>query len=288
MTKTHKFLELESLYQHCKGFKFIKEHPWPESSASEQAGMVGRERKETRTKARTPIIPDEVLIPLSQFTKGYLDIADKLLGLRDKLDAFVPTAKEASGQATQKRKYLQSITTEFDTLDDFNEALLLLRDSCIFWLLLTTGMRIHEILGIKRGKYRPETRDELTYYYIETVSQKTHTGLAEWIAPEIATQAMDILARYSKPFQTKLDSDLAQAKARQDHAEVHRLQDISNHICLAKNSQDGNSIILLSGETITSNRLPNLCKKIGSDWNLSAHQFRRTFANYVQNLSSKK
>lgn len=218
MTKTHKFLELESLYQHCKGFKFIKEHPWPESSASEQAGMVGRERKETRTKARTPIIPDEVLIPLSQFTKGYLDIADKLLGLRDKLDAFVPTAKEASGQATQKRKYLQSITTEFDTLDDFNEALLLLRDSCIFWLLLTTGMRIHEILGIKRGKYRPETRDELTYYYIETVSQKTHTGLAEWIAPEIATQAMDILARYSKPFQTKLDSDLAQAKARQDHA----------------------------------------------------------------------
>ena len=50
---------------------------------------------------------------------------------------------------------------------------------------------------------------------------------------------------------------------------------------MAKNSQDGNSIILLSGETITSNRLPNLCKKIGSDWNLSAHQFRRTFANYA-------
>ena len=280
-TKKNKFLELESLYQHCKGFKFIKEHPWPESSASEQAGMVGRELKETRTKAKTPIIPDEVLIPLSQFTKGYLDIADKLLALRDKLDAFVPTAKEASGQATQKRKYLQSITTEFDTLDDFNEALLLLRDSCIFWLLLTTGMRIHEILGIKCGKYRSETRDELTYYYIETVSQKTHTGLAEWIAPEIATQAMDILERYSKPLQTKLDSDLAQAKARQDHAEIHRLEEISDHICLAKNLREGNSIILLSGETITSKRLPNLCKQIGSDWNLSAHQFRRTFANYA-------
>ncbi len=65
MTKTHKFLELESLYQHCKGFKFIKEHPWPESSASEQAGMVGRELKETRTKAKTRIIPDEVLISLN-------------------------------------------------------------------------------------------------------------------------------------------------------------------------------------------------------------------------------
>ena len=245
MTKTHKFLALEDLYHHCKAFDFVKEHPWSESSASEQAGRVGEARKEAQTKPKTPIIPDEVLMPLCQFTKSYLDRADEIL------------------ESTGKREQV------------------LLRDSCIFWLLLTTGMRIHEVLGIKRGAHRSETRDETTYYYIETISEKTHTGLAEWIAPEIATQAIDILGRLSVRLQKQLERDLSQAKAKDDHSEVHRLEQISEHICLSASLKHGNAISLLSGITITECRLPNLCKQIGADWNLSAHQFRRTFANYA-------
>jgi len=243
IVKVHKFLTLEDLYRHCKAFDFVKEHPWSDSSANEQAGLVGKASKET--KAKTPIIPSEVLIPLCQFTKSYLDRADEILAS--------PGQKES----------------------------LLLRDSCIFWLLLTTGMRIHEVLGIKRDAYRSETKDDTTFYYIETVSEKTHTGLAEWIAPEIATQAIDILGRLSAPLQNQLERELLTAKANHDHAEVHRLEEISNHICLSKNLKKGNAINLLSGTTITEHRLPNLSKQIGSDWNLSAHQFRRTFANYV-------
>ncbi|MBY7765202.1 tyrosine-type recombinase/integrase [Vibrio fluvialis] len=243
-TKANKFLTLEDLYRYCEAFDFVKEHPWSDSSAYEQAGMVGEISKEARNKPKTPIIPDEVLIPLSQFTKSYLDRADEILAL-----------------AKQKE-------------------LLLLRDSCIFWLLLTTGMRIHEVLGIKHGAYRTDTKDGITYYYLETVSEKTHTGLAEWIAPEIATKAIDILGRLSAPFQEQLERDLVKAQASSDHAEVHRLEVISGHICLSK-SQQTNKISLLSGITITRDRLPNLCKQIGSDWSLSAHQFRRTFANYA-------
>ncbi|PSW59742.1 integrase [Photobacterium kishitanii] len=279
-TKTVKFLALENLYRYCKAFDFVKENPWSESSASEQAGMVGEAHKETIGKPKTPIIPDGVLIPLCQFTKSYLDKADEILTLREKLETFVPTVKYASNQATQKRKYLQTISTEYQKLDDLNDDLFVLRDSCIFWLLLTTGMRIHEVLGIKRGAYRSETRDDITYYYIETVSEKTHTGLAEWIAPEIATQAIDILGRLSVPLQAQLERDLVKAKSKNSHAEVHRLEQISDHICLAK-SQKTNSISILSGIAITERRLPNLCKQIGSDWNLSSHQFRRTFANYA-------
>ncbi len=167
-TKAGKFIALENLYHHCKTFDFVKEHPWSESSASEQAGNVGEAYKETIGKPKTPIIPDGVLIPLCQLTKSYLDRADEILASKGKKES------------------------------------LLLRDSCIFWLLLTTGMRIHEVLGIKRGAYRSETRDDITYYYIETVSEKTHTGLAEWIAPEIATQAIDILGRLSAPLQAQL------------------------------------------------------------------------------------
>lgn len=284
LTSSHKrarFLALEDLYRHCVAFDFIKEHPWPESSACEQAGEVGEARKEARNKPKTPIIPDEVLIPLCQFTKSYLDRADEIMALVERLEAFVPTAKSAKQQAVQKRKYLQTISTEYQKLDDLNHDLLLLRDSCIFWLLLTTGMRIHEVLGIKRGAYRSDTKDDTTYYYIETVSEKTHTGLAEWIAPEIATTAIDILGRLSAPLQEQLERDLQKAQANNDHTEVHRLEEISDHICLSKITAKGNQITLLSGTTITGYRLPNLCKQIESDWNLSAHQFRRTFANYA-------
>lgn len=244
-TKAQKFLALENLYCHCKTFDFVKENPWSESSASEQSGNIGEAYKETIGKPKTPIIPDGVLIPLCQFTKSYLDRADEILASKG--------SKES----------------------------LLLRDSCIFWLLLTTGMRIHEVLGIKRGAYRSETRDGITYYYIETVSEKTHTGLAEWIAPEIATQAIDILGSLSAPLQAQLERDLVKAKASNDRSEVHRLEQISDHICLSKSLKKNNALTILSGKTITELRLPNLCKQVASDWNLSSHQFRRTFANYA-------
>lgn len=243
ITKAHRFLALENLYRHCKAFDFVKEHPWSESSASEQAGRVGEAYKET-INPKTPILPDGVLIPLCQFTKSYLDRADEILASKKKKES------------------------------------LLLRDSCIFWLLLTTGMRIHEVLGIKRGAYRSETRDDTTYYYIETVSEKTHTGLAEWIAPKIAIQAIDILGRLSAPHQEQLEYDLLKAKSNNNYKEAHRLEGISDYLCLAKSTQT-HAITILSSLAITNKRLPNLCKQIGSDWNLSAHQFRRTFANYV-------
>ncbi len=282
-TKRARFRALENLYCYCKDFDFVKEHPWVDSCSGEQAANIGEELQEARKRSKTPIIPDEVLKPLCQFTKSYIDRVDELLALRDKLDAFVPTStsNNVGWQIHQKRKYLQSISPKHERLFDFNKDLCLLRDSCIFWLLLTTGMRVHELLGIKRGAYRSETRDGVTYYYIESVSTKTHTGIAEWIVPEIAIQAIDILERYSLPFQEQLESDLIKAKANNDHMEVHRLKEISNHICLSVDSNKGNAVIILSGHAISGTRLPILCEQVNSNWNLSAHQFRRTFANYA-------
>jgi integrase len=279
-TKTSKFLALENIYYYCYQFEFVKEHPWSESSACEQAGLVGTARQEAQNKAKTQIIPDDTLKSLCSFTKGFFDRADELLNLNDKLNAFEATGKNASDQATQKRTYLQSLGTEFDKLAELNEALLLLRDSCLFWILLTTGMRIHEVLGIKRGAYRKETKDDEIYYYIETVSKKTYTGLAEWIAPKIAIDAIKILERYSSDLQARVETDLAAARARNDHAEVDRLENITSKVCLTHNKK-GSSVTVLSGNAVTDIRLPKLCTKIGSNWKLSSHQFRRTFANYV-------
>lgn len=279
-TKVKKFVALENIYQYCHPFEFVEEHPWPESSASEQAGYVGAAHAESINKSNTPITPDDTLKALCSFTKDFLDRADKLLDLNDKLNAFEATAKDARNQAAQKRTYLQSLGTEFDKLGELSEALILLRDSCLFWILLTTGMRIHEVLGIKRGAYRTETKDDETYHYIETVSEKTHTGLAEWIAPKIAIDAIKILERYSSGLQARVETDLAAASARNDHKEVNRLESITNKVCLSHDMK-GSSVNVLSGHSVTAKRLPNLCAKIDSKWKLSSHQFRRTFANYV-------
>ncbi|MCR9965455.1 site-specific integrase [Vibrio antiquarius] len=288
-TKIPRYFSLEYIYRHGRMFDWVKKHPWVSSSAYEQGGAVGKGSPLKTGEGKTPIIPDEVLKPLAIFTKGYLDRATELLNLRDKLDAFEPTAQSASTQTRQKRQYLQSISDEFVKLDDLNDALLLLRDSCIFWLLFTTGIRIHEVLNIKRslrGKggrnYRTETKDEETFYYIQSSSDKTHTGKAEWIAPKIAIDAIKILECYSEPYQAKLEADLKEAKGQGAHKEVARLSEINNHLILAKNQgKKGSLIVIPSGKTITDKRLKNLCAMAGVDWNLAAHQLRRTFANYV-------
>jgi integrase len=278
--KARKFLVLEAIYDYCRAFEFVKEHPWPESSAHEQAGCLGNANLELHSKPQTPLIPDSILKPLCSFTKGFLDRAGELLDLNDKVNAFAASVQTASNQSRQRRKYLQSLGTEFDKLGELSEALILLRDSCLFWILLTTGMRIHEVLGIKRGAYRIETKDEETYYYIETVSEKTYEGLSEWIAPKIAVDAIQILERYSSDLQGRVETDLVAARARYDHVEINRLENITNKVCLCR-SKLTSSITVLSGGAVTAYRLPNLCAKIGSDWGLAAHQFRRTFANYV-------
>jgi integrase len=279
-TKGAKFFALEQLYLYCNAFDFVKEQPWFDSSASEQAGNVGKTLSESRNKAKTLIIPDAVLYPLCDYTMSFIDRAKELLDLKEKLEQFVPTVKGATSREQQKRLYLQSLNSGFDTIGELNKVLFLLRDSCIFWLLLTTGMRIHEILGIKRGAYRTESKDGETYYYIETVSKKTYTGLAEWIAPKIAVDAIKILERSSSPLQALLEVELAQAKTNSDHAEVNRLTDISGKVCISK-SKTNSTVSILSGKAITSKRLPNLCTQINVDWELASHQFRRTFANYA-------
>lgn len=279
-TKANKFLPLESVYKYCKAFDFVNEYPWFESSASEQAGYVGKTLKNYQNKPQTSLIPDNVLLPLCGFTKDFFDRADELLDLRDKVEDFTPTEKSTALKRKEKLKYLKTISTEFDSFQPLNKSLILLRDSCLFWILLTTGMRIHEVLGIKRGKYRTETKDGEVYYYIETVSDKTYTGLAEWIAPKIAVDAIKILERYSAPLQTKLEVELALANNNNDHEVVNRCTAVLNKVCLNKSTLT-NNVSVLSGDAITNYRLPNLCKQANADWKLSSHQFRRTFANYA-------
>lgn len=278
-TKSARFLVMEELFTYCHHFDFVKEHPWAESSSAEQAGNVGISIKESRNTPKTLIIPDEVLHSLCAFTKSFMDRADELLTYKEKLGEFKPTGNNKYSISAQRKKHLKSLGWD-QNLEKFNDELLLLRDSSLFWILLTTGMRIHEVLGIKRGGYRTETKEGQTFYYVKSVSEKTYEGSAEWIAPKITIEAINILSRYAESFQHKLESDLLAARSIDNVKEIERLTYISGSLGLSVSSQT-KKISILSGQSFTSCRLVNLCKHIKSGWNLTSHQFRRTFANYV-------
>ncbi|GHG06998.1 tyrosine-type recombinase/integrase [Thalassotalea marina] len=272
--KVKKLRALEKLYKYCNHFDFVKEHPWVESSAAEQAKFVGKTLKDSIETPKTQIIPEDTLHSLCKYTKSYIDRANDLLSYKEMLEGL------AYKDSYKANKVL--ITNGWDQgLRELNNELLLLRDSCIFWILLTTGMRIHEVLGIKRNGYRTETKNGEEFYYIKSVSEKTYEGETEWIAPKITTEVIDILSRYVEPLQSKLECDLLIAKSIGDNQEIHRLEYTSGSIALTVMKDQNNKISILSGDAITNFRLPNLCKQIKSQWNLSSHQFRRTFANYV-------
>jgi len=56
-TKDKRFEALEKLYRHCNHFDFVKEHPWIESSAKEQAGLVGQVLADYQNKPHNRAYP---------------------------------------------------------------------------------------------------------------------------------------------------------------------------------------------------------------------------------------
>lgn len=281
--KTLRFLAPEILYRYCNYFDFVKEHPWIGSSALEQAGNVGQAYIDNQNIPKTEIIHDEVLKLVCEFTKGYLDRAGELLSYKEKLYAFIPTTKNSQGKRIQKEKYLQSLGYK-GSLGEFNNELLILRDSCFYWILLTTGMRIHEVLGIKRGVgvgYKSETIDDIKFYYVKSISEKTGEGKADWVAPKIAIDGIKILERYSSALQKELKMRLRKAEKDNDVEEKERLTEIDGAIGLSVSSSQSKQINILSGNAINQKRLSKLFRLAGADWNPTPHQFRRTFANHA-------
>ena len=62
-------------------------HPWQESSAYQLAGLTGQGRLR-REEAKTEIIPDDILGPLFQSTVDWLDRADDIISVRERVEAW--------------------------------------------------------------------------------------------------------------------------------------------------------------------------------------------------------
>lgn len=154
--------------------------------------------------------------------------------------------------------------------------LLRLRDSCALIILLTTGIRANELLSIEVDSiYKTMNSHGEMMHWIKGVSAKTHTGKTEWLCPEICHQAIKALEKTSEKERSKVVERLQEAVKRKDNKEIKRLDSIKNSIFVEKRTK----YKITTG--VLCYRLKKYVKSIGSNWNFTPHQARRTFAVYV-------
>ncbi|MGK0501846.1 MAG: hypothetical protein ACJARF_000605 [Alteromonadaceae bacterium] len=272
-TMCQRFLAVEACYQQLRDTQYGFAHPWPESSASALSGF------KSHVKAKTEIIPDDVLAPLFQNSESMLNRAPELLRLQGLLAEFVPTSKHQSYHRTERTQYLKRYGWASGA-KGFNQTIMALRDSCLFIILMTTGIRVHELCNLTRGNWYSEVRDGERFYFLGSKSEKTDAGDTHWLCPEIAIEAFKTLSDLMLPMQQLLEQQLETARQANDAQEVARLMRYSGSVVLGKATSQNNNVDVLSGDAINLG-LQKLADSLGLDIKLASHRFRRTFASYV-------
>lgn len=273
IAKVNRLWAVERCWRFLRDTPIAFDYPWPDSSAVALAGH------KQSTKAKTDIIPNDILRHLFQQAESLLNRTDDLLEHRDALVDFKPCSEKRTTQASEMSRYLKSRGWD-SGLGALNTTLSDLRDGCFVIILATTGVRAHELGNIRRDQWYSQIRDGERFYFLGSRSDKTHEGKTSWLCPEIAIQALKALERPSGPLQRELEQALKAARAAGEYEEITRLRSISGTVGLTYGSSQGGRIHLLSGQGLNK-RLKSFTKSLGLNWNLTSHQFRRTFANYV-------
>lgn len=273
VAKFNKLSAVERCWQHLRDTASGFDHPWPDSTATALAGM------KPNSKAKTEIIPDDVLKALFQHAESLLRQADDLLAHRDAVKSYQPRSKHLANHSKEKRRFLKARGWDMGSAA-LNKTLRDLRDGCFVIILATTGIRAHELGLIHRDEWFSELRDGERFYFLVSRSDKTHAGKTSWLCPKIVIDAVKVLERFSAPLQRDLESALEAAKEAEDLKEITHLRSISGAVGLTKDPKQENRLYRLSSISLHK-VLKNFAKTLGLDWELASHQFRRTFANYV-------
>ena len=252
-TLAHQLSALEVLYafrnQYDKG---LQVHPWPESSASEVAGMTGRGGKDIRKSAVTPLIPPEVAKTLFLYAESILNRADELLDERDRGERY--TFKDPDITA--------------------------IRDASFYLIGVLTGMRTSELSSIEVGAGRTEVRNGITFHWMASVEYKTKKGRVEYLMPAMAHRTLRTMERWSAPYRERLAEQVATLKQMPGKNSAKELQ----WLATARNNLNrlflgnGNSGIVPVSGIGWAVKLRQFARDAGTDWELAAHQMRRLYA----------
>lgn len=260
--------------------------PWPDSSPYHLSGRTNKDRN----KSTTEIIPDEILATMFAKSIDYIEQADRLLALRDGINEFRESPTWKTNPQSMHKIYFGKNNWK-GGLKKLNAELDALLDACIVIILTTTGIRLHELVYINSGVYQENTNprgnryitlddDDEPYYWLRTVSTKTYEGECEFMMSEITYKVLGVAERVTAPLRNRIKKELsALKKSNPHHPDINIKSEYINAVLLCRASGKFYDITPLT-DIVIRYRLKRFVNLLGIDWNITSHQFRRTFAVY--------
>jgi len=279
-----KFRAVEALYE-LSSFTsdMMPFHPWPESTALRLSGIIGSAGARAGFKAKTPLIPDDVLVVLFQKAWTIIENSERLFDLRDRVSVFDTGSEVVPPTTINGWKNAELARHGWNAgLRELTTALLEIRTACYIVVATLTGCRNHEMANVKRGSYYSTVDDDgLRYWWMRSESSKTYEGRTEWMVPEAAVTALRVMERWSTPFHDQLHTEIASLRATKPGdpkiAEAQRHLDV---LFVGQSTKYKGAIRTVSGATWNT-VLKEFAKACNLTWNLATHQLRRKFANYA-------
>lgn len=246
---SRRFGAIEALYELSQyTHDAIPLHPWPDTSASAMAG--GRSTR--KQGGKTPLMPDEVFSTLFERAYEQVQCGKALLDLRDAL-AAVAIARRMQDRRTvieAKNHCLSTLGWE-GGLGIFNQAILDLRAACYIVLASTSGCRNHELANLQSGAHHRTEDDEGTiFHWMRSRSDKTGTGIHDWMIPEAAVRALRLMERWAEPYQAMVAAEIAERRrVNPRDPEIAKAQKHQHVLFLGVSATKGNQVRTLSGIT---------------------------------------
>lgn len=260
----------------------LQKHPWPDSSAQILADVVGP-NSNWLASAKTPVIPDRLLVQLFQAAQTVLQRAPSVMDLRDEWQRS-EDARNAISVGSYHYKYnvfLASRGWSGGALA-LRRALTEIRTACYIVIASLSGCRNHELSYMRRGAVRSSVKDGERYWWLRSKSTKTHIGECEWMIPIAAVEAIRVLERWAAPYHKQIEAE-AHAVVGSDTraAEVAEAALHEQALFLSK----GNRTPVTADHSVWARVLDEFARNHGIQWRPRTHQFRRTFAVYAARSS---
>jgi len=257
-------------------------HPWHGNSSWAMAGMNTRGML-NKQGAKTPLMPDSVFCTI--FEKAYEQVqrGKYLLDLRDAVAAVDQERIATTPWNIRKAKNWRLAILGWEGgLSTLWETLRNLRTACYIVLASTSGCRNHELANVQLGAHhRTEDDDGTIYHWMRSRSEKTETGIHDWMIPEAGVRALRLMERWAEPYQAMISNEITERRKVDPHdPEITRAQKHRHALFLGLTAKKYNLVRTLSNSS-WDNALKEFANNATLDWSLSSHQFRRKFANYV-------
>ncbi|HDS1690662.1 MULTISPECIES: integrase [Pseudomonas] len=283
LTISRRFLAIEALFELSQHTNHpLKAHPWPETSALGLARLTGSNAQH-KTTSSTPLMPDLIFSSLFAKSHELIKNGSRLLDIRDDLDE-VKIKFGARGQSkytAERKKVLENHNYE-NGASVLREEIIHLRTACYIVISSTSGCRNHELANLKAGGYHDTIDDDgETYYWISAESEKTYAGICNWMIPSIGIDAVKIMERFALPYQAMIADEIARRE---------KTDPFDPEIAIAKAHQESLFLGVATSKNAEARtlsvgswnkQLKKFVELTGLDWNISSHQFRKKFANYV-------